>query len=308
MTGIAYLATAGYAEDVTSCCCAVLSHSGGDVLIGALIIVFREVIEAGLIVGIVLAVTQGVPYRLPYVVGGIAAGLAGAALVAGFAGALSELLQGSGQEVFNAGILVLAALMLTWHNVWMAKHGREMAQDLRQVGDAVKSGARSLLALAVVIGVAVLREGAEIVLFLYGVVVSSGATAWQVFAGGLLGLALGALLSVVTFAGLVRIPLKQLFRVTSGLIAFMAAGMAAQSVAFLEQADIATVLGRAVWNTSRFVSDKSVLGRVLHTLFGYTDRPSELQFLVYVTALMVIFALMRMAAPRAVAPRALSAA
>ncbi len=267
-------------------------------MIGALIIVFREVIEAGLIVGIVLAVTQGLPRRMPYVLGGVAAGIAGALVVAGFAGALSALLEGAGQEVFNASVLVLAATMLTWHNVWMARHGREMAQDLQAVGAEIRSGARSLFALAVVIGVAVLREGSEIVLFLYGVVVSSGATGWQILTGGMLGLALGAALSFVTFAGLVRIPMKQLFRVTGVLLGFMAAGMLAQSVAFLEQADLATVLGRAVWNTSHVLPDNSILGRILQTLFGYTDRPSQLQLLVYLAALALIFGLMRLLAPR----------
>ncbi len=267
-------------------------------MIGALIIVFREVIEAGLVVGIVLAVTQGLPHRMPYVLGGVAFGIAGAALVAAFAGALSSLLEGAGQEVFNASVLILAATMLTWHNVWMARHGREMAQDLKAVGAEIRSGTRSLFALAVVIGVAVLREGSEIVLFLYGVVVSSGASGWQILVGGLLGLALGAALSFVTFAGLVRIPLRHLFRVTGVLLGFMAAGMAAQSVAFLEQADLATVLGRAVWNTSRVLPDNSVPGRILQTLFGYTDRPSQLQLAVYLGALTVIFGLMRLLASR----------
>jgi high-affinity iron transporter len=276
-------------------------------LIGALIIVFREVIEAGLIVGIVLAVTQGVTGRVGYIAGGMVAGLAGAGLVAVFAGTLASLLEGSGQEVFNASILIVAALMLTWHNVWMARHGREMAQDLKHVGAEVQSGTRSLLALAVVIGVAVLREGSEVVLFLYGVVVSSGETGWQILLGSALGLALGVGLSFITFAGLVRIPLKHLFRVTGVLIAFMAAGMTAQSVAFLEQADIATVMGRAVWNTSVMLPDRSILGRILHTLFGYTDRPTELQLLVYVTALITIFALMKVLAPREAAPRAVPA-
>ena len=280
---------------------------GAQILIGALIIVFREVIEAGLIVGIVLAVTQGVAGRLGYIAGGMAAGLAGAGLVAVFAGTLASLLAGSGQEVFNASILIVAALMLTWHNVWMARHGREMAQDLKHVGAEVQSGTRSLLALAVVIGVAVLREGSEVVLFLYGVVVSSGETGWQILLGSAFGLALGVGLSFITFAGLVRIPLKHLFRVTGVLIAFMAAGMTAQSVAFLEQADIATVMGRAVWNTSRLLPDKSILGRILHTLFGYTDRPTELQLLVYVAALVTIFALMKALAPREAAPRAVPA-
>lgn len=266
---------------------------------GALIIVLREVIEAGLIIGIVLAVTRGMPRRARYVAGGVIGGILGAALVAGFAGALSEALAGSGQEVFNAAVLGLAVIMLAWHNIFMARHGREIGAELSRLGQDVKSGSRSLLALAVVVGVAVLREGSEVVLFLYGVVISSGDTAPNLLVGGLLGLVLGAGLSALTYQGLAIIPPRQLFKVTGVLIAFMAAGMAAQSVAFLEQAEIATALGGIVWNTSSFVADNSIAGRILHALFGYTGKPTQLQLLVYLATLGTIFGLMKWAAPPA---------
>ena len=151
-------------------------------------------------------------------------------------------MQGNGQEVFNAGILALAVVMLTWHNVWMARHGREMAQDLRQIGEQVRDGSKTLFALAIVVAVAVLREGSEIVLFLYGIVISQKTTALGLLAGGVIGLLLGAAVSYVTFRGLIAIPMRHLFRVTTLLISFLAAGMAVQAVAFLEQADIATKL------------------------------------------------------------------
>ena len=117
-------------------------------MLAALITVFREVFEAGLILGIVLAVTRAVPHRNRWIAGGVAAGVAGACLVAAFAGALSQLFEGMGQELFNAAILGIAVVMLTWHNVWMAKHGKEMAGELRAVGQAVAEGSKSLLALA----------------------------------------------------------------------------------------------------------------------------------------------------------------
>ena len=138
-------------------------------MIAALIIVFREVFEAGLIIGIVLAVTRTVPHRNQWIGGGVLAGVLAACLVAVFAGALSNLFAGMGQELFNAAILAIAVVMLTWHNVWMARHGSELAGELRAAGQAVVEGSKSLLALAVVVGVAVLREGSEVVLFLYGV-------------------------------------------------------------------------------------------------------------------------------------------
>jgi len=130
-------------------------------VLAALIIVFREVFEAGLIIGIVLAVTGSVSHRNRWIGGGVLAGVLAACVVAAFAGALSQLFSGMGQELFNAAILAIAVMMLTWHNVWMAHHGREMAGEMRAVGQAVADGTKSLLALAVVVGVAVLREGSE---------------------------------------------------------------------------------------------------------------------------------------------------
>jgi len=266
-------------------------------MIAALIIVFREVFEAGLIIGIILAVTRGVPHRERWIVGGIAAGVIGACIVAAFTGALSSLFEGMGQELFNAAVLAIAVVMLTWHNVWMAKHGREMAQDMRAVGKAVAEGSKSLLALAIVIAMAVLREGSEVALFLYGVVASDGATAWGILGGGVIGLAIGAMVSFLTYAGLLAIPVRHLFLVTTILIALLAAGMAAQSVNFLEQAGYVTALGETAWDSTWLLSQTSLFGAALHTLIGYADQPSLMQVLIYIAVLVVTFVLMRMFSP-----------
>src|SRR3979411_2759422 len=109
-------------------------------MLGALIIVFREVIEAGLIVGIVMAATRGVPTRGRWISIGIGSGVLGASIVALFAGAISQAFQGSGQELFNAAVLGVAVLMLMWHNAWMARHGREIAAEMTAGGAAVPAG------------------------------------------------------------------------------------------------------------------------------------------------------------------------
>jgi high-affinity iron transporter len=268
-------------------------------MLAAAIIVFREIIEAGLIVGIVLAVTRGLPGSRGWIVAGVAAGVAGSCLVAGFTGAISQAFSGAGQELFNAAILAFAVVMLAWHNIWMASHGRELAGQLRQTGAAVSSGARAPVALAVVVGVAVLREGAEIVLFLYGIAVS-GNTGWIILlTGGLIGLAAGIAFTMLTFVGLLTIPVRHLFSVTSALIALLAAGMAAQSTAFLEQAGIVDWLGATAWDTSHVLSEGSMPGRLLHTLIGYADQPSFLQVLVYIIVLGAILGGARFAAPKA---------
>lgn len=266
-------------------------------MLAALIIVFREVFEAGLIVGIVMAATQGVAMRGPWISGGVLGGVLGACIVAIFAGALAGAFGGIGQELFNATILGVAVIMLTWHNVWMARHGRELAVQMRAAGEAVVTGARSLLVLAVVVGVAVLREGVEVVLFLYGVVVSQGGSSAGLLVGGAGGLALGAVVCILTYLGLLKVPSRHLFAATGVMIAFLAAGMAAQAIAFLEQANVVTVLSTTVWNSRWILPDKSLLGLALHTLVGYSDQPTAMQLVVYLAALTVIFALMKVFAP-----------
>jgi high-affinity iron transporter len=263
-------------------------------VLAALIIVFREVFEAGLIVGIVLAVTGSVPHRNRWIGGGVLVGALAACVVAAFAGALSRLFAGMGQELFNAAILCIAVIMLTWHNVWMAHHGREMAGEMRAVGQAVADGTKSLLALAVVVGVAVLREGSEVALFLYGVVASDGGSSLSLATGGIIGLALGAAVCLLTYFGLMRIPPRALFATTTALITLLAAGMAAQAVAFLERANWLNALDTVVWDSEWLVPEKSIAGRAMHTLIGYTDQPTQMQLVVYVAVLLVTFLLMRL--------------
>ncbi len=263
-------------------------------MLGALIIVFREVIEAGLIVGIVMAATRGVPGRGRWIAIGIGGGVLGASIVAMFASAISETFAGSGQELFNASVLAVAVVMLMWHNAWMARHGRKIAAEMRSIGTAVSEGAKPLTALAIVVGIAVLREGSEVVLFLYGIF-ASGTSGAALLVGGLLGIAAGATFSALTYAGLLAIPTRHIFTVTTWLIALLAAGMAAQSVQFLNNAGFAEVLGRTIWDTSWLLSEGSIIGRMLHALIGYTERPTELQLVVYIGTLFAMFLLMRLA-------------
>jgi high-affinity iron transporter len=263
-------------------------------MLGALIIVFREVIEAGLIVGIVLAATRGVAERGRWVTIGVVCGVVGASIVAMFAGVISDAFQGSGQELFNASVLGVAVIMLMWHNAWMARHGREIADEMRRVGTAVSEGAKPLTALAVVVGLAVLREGSEVVLFLYGIL-ASGTTVSAALIGGVLGIVAGAAFSALTYLGLLAIPSRHIFSVTSWLIALLAAGMAAQSVHFLNNAGLVQALDQTVWDTSWLLSENSILGRMLHALIGYTERPTQMQLLVYILSLVAMYLLMRFA-------------
>lgn len=263
-------------------------------MLGALVIVFREVIEAGLIVGIVLASTRGVPGRSRWVAMGVGSGVLGAGLVAACAGAISGAFAGTGQELLNAAILATAVVMLMWHNAWMARHSRDLVVSMRQVGIAVVAGERPLWALAVVVGLAVLREGSEVVLFLYGVL-AGGGSGGAVFAGGLLGVAAGVAFTLLAYGGLLAIPARHVFSVTSILITLLAAGLAAQAAQFLAAAGVIEALDAQVWDTSHVMAQSSLPGQLLHTLIGYNDQPSLLQVVTYVGVIVAMIVVMRLA-------------
>ncbi len=262
-------------------------------MLATAIIVFREVLEAALIVGIVMAASQGVPRRAAWIGGGIGAGILGAGMVAAGAETIAAAVAGIGQEIFNAAILFAAVAMLGWHNIWMTRHGREMTLAANRLGAAVRAGTQPLWALAAAVALAVLREGSEVVLFLYGIA-AGGDGAAAMALGGALGLAAGVTAGAGLYLGLVRIPLRHLFSVTSWLVLLLAAGMASQAAAFLLQADLLPPLGTTLWDTSFVLSDQSLIGRVLRTMIGYTAQPAGIQLVFYLATLIVIGSLMRL--------------
>lgn len=262
-------------------------------MLATALIVFREVLEAGLIVGVVLAATEGVARRARWIAGGIVGGVFGAGLVALFAQRLSEAFQGSGQAVFNAAILISAVLMLSWHILWMSRHAREMVRDMRAIGQRLAAGESTLMAMAAVVAVALLREGSEVVLFLFGVAASGGTNPMAMVGGGLLGVAGGAVISLAIYKGLLAIPTGKLFAVTNGLVALLAAGMAGQAAVYLVQANVIPSLGDQVWDTSWLLRDDGLIGRALHALIGYSDRPMGVQLAAYLTVLAGLMSMAR---------------
>jgi len=266
-------------------------------MLGTAVIVFREVLEAALIVAIVMGASRGVAKRGRWVGSGIALGVLGAVVVAAFAGAISDAVEGRGQEILNASILLAAVVMLGWHNVWMSAHGRKLAGEMTRLGHDVGVGARPLSAMLVVTALAVLREGSETVLFLYGLV-ASGTHRTELLGGGLLGLAGGVLIGFTMYLGLLRIPLRHFFSITAWIVLLLAAGLAANAAGYLSQAGLLPTLIAEVWNTSGMLAQDSLTGQLLHILIGYNDRPSGIQLVFYAVTLMGVLVLMRVIGKR----------
>jgi high-affinity iron transporter len=262
-------------------------------MFGTAVIVFREVLEAALIIGIVAAATRDVPGRSRWIIGGLLLGLLGSALVASSTGQISELADGVGQELFNAIILGVAVLMLAWHNIWMASHGKELASKAQNVGNAIRDGASECSVLLAVVGIAVLREGSETVLFLYGIATSEQAGTSSMLLGGAIGIVAGVSVGYALYKGLLRIPMRWFFTATSLLVLLLAAGMASQAAHYLIQADLIPALISPLWDSSALLPEKSILGMLLHSLIGYDASPAGMQLVFYVTTIVAITAGMK---------------
>ena len=261
-------------------------------MVAVALLVFREVMEAALIVSIVCAATRCVVRRGWFVAAGIGLGIVGAALVALGAGVIDRLAQGTGQDLFNAFVLLLAVAMIGWHVTWMSKHGRELAERMQALGGAVKAGASSLTMLLAVVALAVLREGAEIVLFLYGMAIGGIGVAG--LAGGIaLGVSGGALFGFALYFGLLRVPTRHFFGVTNAMLVLLASGLAATAAGFLLQGDLLPAWGGQLWNTSWLLSNGSLAGKTLGILIGYNATPAGIQMAFYGITLSLLIGGMR---------------
>jgi high-affinity iron transporter len=270
-------------------------------MFAATLIVFREALEAALVIGIVAAATRPIARRGWWIALGASAGVAASIGVAAVAGTITAMAGGMGQEIFNACVLAVAVAMLAWHNVWMSSHGRALANQARDIGQSVVRGDAALTAIATAIALTVMREGSETVLFLFGIASSADTSRSALGIGGLLGLGAGGVAGWLMYAGLLRIPVNRLFVVTGWLILLLAAGMAGQLARVLIQADVLPPLASPLWDTSALVPDDSAVGALFHALLGYTAQPSATQVLFYVIAFVAILVAMRRARSRSAA-------
>ena len=258
-------------------------------MFAAALIVFRESLEAALFIGIVAAATRQLAGRTRWLSAGVGVGAVGALLLALMAQHISAWADGIGQDLVNIGVLSLALAMLIWHCVWVTTHSRELAADARQLGSDVQQGQRKPWALLAAVALAVLREGAETVLFVGGSLTGTASTAGSVLLSGSVGLALGAALGWLLYAGLSRIPVQRLFWITNVLVALLAGSIASQLAKALSQAGFIEAWTSPMWDSSHALATDSALGTVLHALVGYDAQPSGAQLVSYLAVLTLIY-------------------
>ncbi len=249
-------------------------------MIAALVLAFREGLEAALILSIVLSVLRRVERQDQEKLVWLGAGLAALLSLAAGIGlyVLGISFEGRAEEIFEGLAMLLAAGVLTWMIFWMDKQGRSIQAELEQDVRRAATGSRwAIFSLAFL---AVLREGIELALFLTAATFSTTATA--TLTGGLLGLGLAALVGWLIFATTARLDLRAFFRVTSILLILFAAGLAAHGVHELNEAAIIPAVIEHVWDTNPVLDENSGGGQLLKALLGYNGNPSLTEVVAYV--------------------------
>lgn len=254
------------------------------------LITFRETLEAALIIFIILSYLKktGQSRNNFIVYGGIICALAVSAVAAWFFQTITGGLTGEIEEIFEGGMMMLAAILLTTMIVWMARAKHVQHQIEARV--AVELSDRHRFGLFAVVFVAVLREGIETVIFL-GAVALRGAN--QSLFGAILGIFAAALLGYFLFSSTKRMGLKTFFRATSALLILFAAGLVAHGIHEFQEAGWLPFLSQEAWNTAAFLPEKSVTGSILKGVFGYNENPSALEAIVYAGYLFLAFGIYR---------------
>ena len=249
-------------------------------MIAALVLAFREGLEAALILGIVLSVLRRVGRRDQERMVWFGAGLAALLSLAAGIGlyALGISFEGRAEEIFEGLAMLFAAGVLTWMIFWMDRQGRNMQAELEQdVQRAATGGGKwAIFSLAFL---AVLREGIELTLFLTAA--SFTTTAGATVVGGLLGLAAAIVAGWLIFATTARLNVRAFFQVTSILLIFFAAGLVAHGVHELNEAGWVPAVIEQVWDINPILDENSAAGQILKALFGYNGNPSLMEVVAY---------------------------
>ena len=271
-----------------------------------LFIVWRESVEALLVVGILYAWLKNgdddARRGLPFLWTGVAVGLLmaiglGAALV-GF----TEVLSGDAQDYFQTAMVLIACVLIVQMVLWMRRHGRTLKRDMEQ---SLQQSTRdsNWWGVAVLVALAIAREGSETVIFLYGLGFGQSG---HVDGSQMLAVVIGLGLAFFTFyllqLGGKYFSWRHFFRVTEVMLLFLGAGLFQTGVDKLIDKEILPLGISQVWDTSSILDDSGTFGSLVATLTGYRAHPALTNLIAYAVYWAVVWLLMKRASRRPVVP------
>jgi high-affinity iron transporter len=250
------------------------------------LITLREAFEASLLLGLVYTYLDKIDAREHFrwvSLGGVLGLLASIGMgvaVSYISGPLLDL----GPDVIGAAILLVAVVLLTWHAWWMQQHARGIRGNVEKRIDEARTTQR-LWIVGLIAFTGVFREGAETVVFLWGIMAeATSAAGWGSVVAGVAGIVTAGVLGLAIFYGGRRVSLSRFFTITTVLIIFLAAGLFSTALGRLQALGVLPMMS-PLWDTSSILSDRSVVGSFLAGLVGYRARPSLLEVGGYIAYL-----------------------
>lgn len=246
--------------------------------INASIVIWRECLEAILIVGIFFSLLSNRPSfarTKKYLYAGIFGGVLLSTLIAyALQHAYSEL-EGLALDYFEISLLLVASVLMTHMCLWMKHNSKKFIGEAKNRFESALSSKR-LIGISALTAIAIAREGSEIAIFLYSFVTQAvGAEAISnLIFSSLIGFLLAAVTGYFYFWGLRKFNLKIFFRVTSIFLLMTASTMVIEAVRRLMQMDLISFGIDPVWDTSWIVNDGGWMGTFLSTLVGYESQPA----------------------------------
>ena len=269
-----------------------------------LLVVFRETLEAVLIIGILLTYLKKTNQSslIPRIWQGVGFALSLSILLSILIQYIAGGFSGQSEKIFEGVIMILAACVLGSMIIWMARN-TNIAKELEgQAQSAIQKGEGAALGIFILAFIAVFREGIETVLFLYGIMLNQGGLS---LLSSIAGAVIACSLGYIIFIQGQKVPLQTFFNVSSILLIFVAAGMMAYGTHELESAGLIADTGR-IWDinpqklsdgTYPVLHDKGSIGSILKGLFGWNGDPSYLEVGVWMATLTGLAALWRKVRP-----------
>ena len=263
-------------------------------MLAVIIIVLREMLEIFLIVGMVSAALKEVGYRKKVISvgGGVGLGLFISICFAFVLNEINMLFDGEGQEFLNIFILSSSIFCIAWTLLWMSGYSKKLANKVHNASIKMKKEDVNIWPMILLILFAIIREGGELILFLFGLS-TGGIDNYDMIIGVIVGIVIGLMFSFGVYSGLINLEIKRFFKVINCLLVLLAAGMASQLASYVSAIDLISYFSSTMWDSSRFISDGSILGKLLNGLIGYSSRPTVLQVVFYLSTILVMIFLLK---------------
>lgn len=257
------------------------------------IVVFRECLEISLLLGVILAITKPIANSRIYIILGACAGVVLAAIFALFTRRIAANFGEVGDEIFGSFVILLTAVIINWTVVWMQGYSAKIRKNLSTLSENIVAGLTSKLILVSVVATTILREGAEIILFIYSITSAGTLTSTQYLIGLGVGALSGVIVGTIMYLGLLKYSGRYIFKISTILLTLVAAGLAAEAAGILTSCGVIHAYSQELWNTAWLIDNKSIVGKLLKLTIGYDARPNALQVIFYVGSITMTLIMMK---------------